>query len=208
MKALSADAPTGSPLDSQPMPRDGHVLDDVLMRQVQDRPEALALQFEGRAFSYGRLARRTERAAARLWHPWGVRTGDRVAYLGLNHVDQITLLFALARTGAVLVPLNFRLAPAEWQAARHMPSNHLPEGPPLLAEDCAGHIESWSVGYRRGAAADGYAFVRTASGARALAKCRAGEAVIFAARAARARGRHRGRPRWCPRSPRAPARGR
>jgi fatty-acyl-CoA synthase len=116
MKALSADAPTGSPLDSQPMPRGGHVLDDVLMRQVQDRPEALALQFEGRAFSYGRLARRTERAAARLWHPWGVRTGDRVAYLGLNHVDQITLLFALARIGAVLVPLNFRLAPAEWQA--------------------------------------------------------------------------------------------
>jgi fatty-acyl-CoA synthase len=116
MNALSADAPTGSPLDSQPMPRGGHVLDDVLMRQVQDRPEALALQFEGRAFSYGRLARRTERAAARLWHPWGVRTGDRVAYLGLNHVDQITLLFALARIGAVLVPLNFRLAPAEWQA--------------------------------------------------------------------------------------------
>jgi acyl-CoA synthetase (AMP-forming)/AMP-acid ligase II len=110
MKALSADAPTGSPLDSQPMPRGGHVLDDVLMRQVQDRPEALALQFEGRAFSYGRLARRTERAAARLWHPWGVRTGDRVAWLGLNHVDQITLLFALARIGAVLVPLNFRLA--------------------------------------------------------------------------------------------------
>lgn len=78
--------------------------------------------------------------------------------------------------------------PAEWQAGRHMPSDHLPEGPPLLAEDCTGHIESWSVGYRRGAAADGYAFVRTASGARALAKCRAGEAVIFAARAARAKG--------------------
>ena len=42
MNALSADAPTGSPLDSQPMPRGGHVLDDVLMRQVQGKRMAAA----------------------------------------------------------------------------------------------------------------------------------------------------------------------
>ena len=78
--------------------------------------------------------------------------------------------------------------PAEWQAARHMSSAYLPEGPRLLAEDCTGRIESWSVGYRRSEAADGYAFVRTISGARALAKCHAGDAPIFASRAARAKG--------------------
>ncbi|MBI5278771.1 MAG: AMP-binding protein [Burkholderiales bacterium] len=55
------------------------------------------------------------RAAARLWHGWGVRPGDRVASLGGNHWGQVVLLAALARIGAVLVPLNFRLAPAEWQ---------------------------------------------------------------------------------------------
>ena len=46
----------------------------------------------------------------------GVCEGDRVAWLGLNHPAQIALLFALARLGALLVPLNHRLSPAEWAA--------------------------------------------------------------------------------------------
>jgi fatty-acyl-CoA synthase len=33
-----------------------------------------------------------------------------------NHCAQLVLLFALARIGAVLLPLNFRLAPAEWES--------------------------------------------------------------------------------------------
>ena len=103
----------GSP---DPEARAPLVLDQVLARHALERPDAPALHFDGRVFDYGKLSRRTARAAARLWHGWGVRAGDRVAYLGLNHPDQITLLFALARIGAVLVPLNFRLAQAEWQA--------------------------------------------------------------------------------------------
>ena len=39
-----------------------------------------------------------------------------MAWLGLNHPAVVVLLFALARLGAVLVPLNHRLSPAEWQA--------------------------------------------------------------------------------------------
>jgi fatty-acyl-CoA synthase len=92
------------------------VLGDLLDHHDQSRREAPAVQFDGRWYDYGKLFRRSERAAARLWHEWGVRAGDRVAYLGLNQLDQLTLLFALGRIGAVLVPLNFRLAPAEWQA--------------------------------------------------------------------------------------------
>lgn len=45
-----------------------------------------------------------------------LQAGDRVAWLGLNHPAVVVLLFALARLGAVLVPLNHRLSPAEWQA--------------------------------------------------------------------------------------------
>lgn len=78
------------------------------------RPEAAALRFEGSDLTYGQLAGRSARVAALLWHNWGVRPGDRVAWLGLNHPDLLVLLFALARLGAVLLPLNFRLAPAEW----------------------------------------------------------------------------------------------
>ena len=42
--------------------------------------------------------------------------GDRVAWLGYNHPDMLVLLFALARLGAILVPLNWRLTAAEHKA--------------------------------------------------------------------------------------------
>lgn len=61
------------------------------------------------------LAAQAQACAAAL-QQHGVAAGDRVAWLGLNHPAVLVLLFALARLGAVLVPLNHRLAPAEWQA--------------------------------------------------------------------------------------------
>ncbi|MDB5875114.1 MAG: hypothetical protein JWQ07_4556 [Ramlibacter sp.] len=76
----------------------------------------MALCFEGTDLGYGELAQQCERVAAQLWHSWGVRSGDRVAWLGANHPAQLVLLFALARIGAILLPLNFRLAAAEWDA--------------------------------------------------------------------------------------------
>lgn len=114
------------------------VLEDLLAWHRQHRPAAVAVRFEGRDFDYARLARRTERAAARLWHEWGVRPGDRVAWLGLSHVDQLTLLLALGRIGAVLVPLNFRLALPEWEAvlADCQPRHLLHDGAWADAADC------------------------------------------------------------------------
>src|SRR4051812_28354876 len=77
-------------------------------------PDAPALRFEGCVRTHGWLDAQARAVASLLWHGWGVRTGDRVAWLGLNHDHQLVLLFALARIGAILLPLNFRLAPAEW----------------------------------------------------------------------------------------------
>lgn len=88
----------------------------VLAGHAAQRPEAVAVQFGGREAGYGALHTRSQAVAALLWHGWGVRPGDRVAWLGHNHVEQLVLLFAAARIGAVLLPLNFRLAPAEWDA--------------------------------------------------------------------------------------------
>jgi fatty-acyl-CoA synthase len=62
------------------------------------------------------LVQQVDAAAALLGPQLGVAAGDRVAWLGLNHPTQIVLLFALARLGAVFVPLNHRLSPAEWVA--------------------------------------------------------------------------------------------
>ena len=44
---------------------------------------------------------------------FGVSRGDRVAILSLNRPDYLVLLYACARLGAMLVPLNWRLAAAE-----------------------------------------------------------------------------------------------
>jgi fatty-acyl-CoA synthase len=101
-------------------------LNDVLARHTQLRPDAIALRFEGSRLTYGELAGYCEQVAAQLWHAWGVHEGDRLAWLGANHPGQLMLLFALARIGAILLPLNFRLAPPELDAqlrdcgARHL----------------------------------------------------------------------------------------
>lgn len=97
--------------DSNAVPR---TLPEALTAAVAP-PAAEALRWEAGAWSRAALAKAAIRAAAVAWHHWGVRPGDRVAWLGGNHPRQIALLFGLARIGAMLLPLNFRLAPAEWQ---------------------------------------------------------------------------------------------
>ena len=93
-----------------------HHLPVTLHEVLHGHPDGRqALRCEGRWWTYGDLAQASEQAAAVAWHRWGVRPGDRVAWLGANDPMQVVLLFALARIGAVLLPLNFRLAPAEWQ---------------------------------------------------------------------------------------------
>jgi fatty-acyl-CoA synthase len=83
---------------------------------ARSRPGATALHFEGGEWTYADLAAQCERMAGHLWHRWGLREGDRLVWLGANHPGQLMLLFALARIGAILLPLNFRLAPAELDA--------------------------------------------------------------------------------------------
>ena len=90
-------------------------LADVPAWHARARPDAQALRFGGVAAGYAALHQRSLQWAAWL-HAQGVRAGDRVAWLGLNHPDQLALLFAVARLGAMLAPLNFRLAPPEWDA--------------------------------------------------------------------------------------------
>lgn len=96
------------------------VLPALLAHHARERPTACAVRLAWpgatASLSYAELAAQAVRTAARLWHVHGVRPGDRVAYLGFNDPAQLVLLFALARIGAALVPLNFRLAPPEWQA--------------------------------------------------------------------------------------------
>ncbi len=76
-------------------------------------PDKVAIRFEDEVISYADLTGRISRAAGRLKHELGIRHGDRVGYLGFNHPELIILLFACARLGAMVMPLNWRLEEAE-----------------------------------------------------------------------------------------------
>ncbi len=88
-------------------------LSDWIKCHADATPDKPAILFEGREISYARLARRIERCARVLLDGLGINPGDRVAYLGQNSPEQIALLFACARVGAILLPLNWRLAAPE-----------------------------------------------------------------------------------------------
>ena len=79
-------------------------------------PAQCAIHFEGEDISYAALWQHIETATATLAQRFAVQPGERVAYLGLNHPRFIVLLMALARLGAIAVPLNLRLAPPELAA--------------------------------------------------------------------------------------------
>ncbi len=87
-------------------------------------PYKTALRCDGQTLSYAALARRVEDAAAALARA-GVGRGACVAWLGRNSAAMITMLFACARQGAMFMPLNWRLVPAEHRAT-------LLECPPAL----------------------------------------------------------------------------
>ncbi len=76
-------------------------------------PGRPAISAPGYVTSRGSLADSSRALAAWLVHEGGLRHGDRIAWLGRNHVEQIMLVFAAALAGLILVPLNWRLSVAE-----------------------------------------------------------------------------------------------
>lgn len=74
--------------------------------------EAFFCSGTGRRFTF----RQTDERASRLANALlglGLRKGDVVAFLSTNRVEVVEIYFALARSGIVGLPLNYRLAPAE-----------------------------------------------------------------------------------------------
>lgn len=67
---------------------------------------------DGRTFTYGEFNSRVN-SAANAMPGMGVSRGDRIAVLLPNVPEFLELWFATAKTGAIMVPLNYRLAPPE-----------------------------------------------------------------------------------------------
>jgi len=87
---------------------------DWIARHADVRPEKVALVDDGRDLSltYGKLDDQVARLASWMVSV-GVERGDRVAFLSENTTDVFEALFACERVGAILVPLNWRLAVPE-----------------------------------------------------------------------------------------------
>jgi fatty-acyl-CoA synthase len=87
---------------------------DILARRAELSGGKVAFEelASGRTVTYAELDDRAGRVAA-LLAARGIGAGDRVAILCRNRVAFFELLFACARTGAILVPLNWRMPAAE-----------------------------------------------------------------------------------------------
>lgn len=82
-------------------------------RRAQMSPGRVAFVQGDRAVTYAEVHERTARLAARLAARAGIGAGDRVAYLGPNHIAFAETMFATHLLGGVFVPLNFRLTAPE-----------------------------------------------------------------------------------------------
>ncbi len=83
-----------------------------LRHPARHRPWHPAIISEGRSVDYATLDAWSDRLA-RVLVGRGLRPGERVATLSENSVEQVVLLFACARAGLILAPLNWHLSQDE-----------------------------------------------------------------------------------------------
>ncbi len=84
----------------------------ALHRSMQQRPDKVAVRFNGRALTYAEIGDRVARLAGAL-RKLGVAEGERVAMFSLNSARYIEYYMAVPWAGAVLNPVNFRWSAAE-----------------------------------------------------------------------------------------------
>ncbi|KWX68479.1 long-chain fatty acid--CoA ligase [Mycobacterium sp. NAZ190054] len=83
-----------------------------LARHALMQPAEPALRFLGKTTTWAELDRRVSALAGAL-HQRGVGFGDRVLILMLNRTEFMEAVLATNKLGAIAVPVNFRMTPAE-----------------------------------------------------------------------------------------------
>ncbi|WP_338424607.1 AMP-binding protein [Sphingopyxis kveilinensis] len=84
----------------------------LLRRNAQTRADHPAFVFGARRTSWGTLLDRARRLAA-VFSDQGVRPGDRIALLMATSDRYFEAIHAVVWAGAIAVPMNIRLTPAE-----------------------------------------------------------------------------------------------
>ncbi|MFE9328903.1 long-chain-fatty-acid--CoA ligase [Nocardia sp. NPDC052278] len=87
-------------------------IDSVLRRAQSVGPHRVAVDFHGRNRTWRQLGDRIRLLGGALADS-GVKPGDRVAVLAYNSDCYLELLYGVPWAGAIVVPINTRLAPAE-----------------------------------------------------------------------------------------------
>lgn len=87
--------------------------DGFLTHWAKENPERLAMREADRDLSYGELEEHTAKIAKMLFG-LGLKKGERIAWIGKNSDLYFALFYGAARAGIVMVPIGWRLAPAEW----------------------------------------------------------------------------------------------
>jgi fatty-acyl-CoA synthase len=96
-------------------------------------PQALAIQCGSQALTHQQFLALADHQAAR-WLAQGLGAGSFIGWLGHNSPAMLAGLLACAKLGAVFVPLNWRLAPAELVAIADHAGLSALEHTPELAE--------------------------------------------------------------------------
>ena len=81
-------------------------LAQYMERSAASVPEKIAVRHEGRSVTYRELNIRCNRLAAGL-KQMGLAAGDRCALMLPNSIHSITAYYAIAKLGAVVIPINY-----------------------------------------------------------------------------------------------------
>ena len=84
----------------------------TLKKAVELYPDKAAVVDSGHTFTYAQLGERVA-GLARFIQSRGIKSGDRISVLEINSHAFLEIYYAAAGIGAVLNPLNYRLAPKE-----------------------------------------------------------------------------------------------
>lgn len=89
------------------------LLGELLRRTAHKSPNVDAYVFENKRITYRELEERSLQLAGWLQMK-GIRPGDKVGIISKNNLEFVELVFGIALSGGVSVPINFRLVPEEF----------------------------------------------------------------------------------------------
>lgn len=118
------------------------VIGDIVRLAAKRDQQREAVVMGDRRLSYGELHAGSDMVARALVAAGDLHPGDRVAIMAENQVEFVEVLFAVAKAGAILVPLNFRYGPQELDYV-------LGDVDPVVVFAGSGYVEAVAEAVRR-----------------------------------------------------------